>query len=75
MGSTMSPPQEELIRKHTNRNSHIIVMLDEDEAGRFGREDIAVHLSRFAFVRVHVFGEKDKQPEHLTAEEVAALFD
>ena len=74
MGSTMSAAQEELIRKYTDRNSHIIVMLDEDEAGQFGREDIAVHLSRFAFVHVHVFGEKDKQPEHLTAEEVAAVF-
>ena len=74
MGSTMSVAQEELIRKVTDRNSHIIVMLDEDEAGRFGREDIAVHLSRFAYVHVHVFGEKDKQPEHLTAEEVAAVF-
>jgi DNA primase len=71
MGSTMSIAQEQTIRKHTDRHSHIIVMLDEDEAGRFGREDIAVHLSRFAFVRVHVFGEKDKQPEHLTAEELA----
>jgi len=74
MGSTMSAAQEELIRKHTDRNSHVIVMLDEDEAGRFGREDIAVHLSRFAFVRVHVFGEKDTQPDQLTAEEVAAVF-
>ena len=53
----------------------IIVMLDEDEAGRFGREDIAVHVSRWAFVRVHVFGEEGKQPEQLTVEEVADLFD
>lgn len=73
MGSTMSPAQEELIRKHTDRNSHIIVMLDEDEAGKFGREDVAVRLSRLAFVHIHAFGEKDKQPEHLTAEEVAAI--
>lgn len=74
MGSTMSPAQEELIREHTDRHSHIVVMFDEDEAGKFGREDIAVHLSRFSFVHVHAFGEKDKQPEHLTAEEVAAVF-
>ena len=73
MGSTMSAAQEELIRKHTDRNSRIIVMLDEDEAGRFGREDMAVHLSRFAYVHVHVFGKNDQQPEHLAAEEVAAL--
>ena len=42
LDSTMSPAQEELIRRHTNLNSHIIVMLNEDEAGRFGREGIAV---------------------------------
>ena len=50
-------------------------LLDEDEAGRFGREDIAVHVSRWAFVRIHVFGEEGKQPEQLTAEEVADVFD
>lgn len=72
MGSTMSTAQEETIRKHTNHDSHIIVILDEDEAGRLGREDVAVRLSRFAFVRVHVFDEKDKQPEHMTDEEIAA---
>ena len=71
MGSTMSTAQEELIRKYTDRSSHIIVMLDEDEAGKFGREDIAIHLSRFVYVRVHVFSEKAKQPDHLTAEELA----
>ena len=73
MGSTLSPAQEELIRRHTNRHSQAIVVLDEDEAGRFGREDVAVRLSRYSFVRVHVFEEKNKQPENLTAEEVAAI--
>lgn len=75
MGSTMSTAQEDMIRRYTDRNSQIIVMLDEDEAGRFGREDIAVHVSRWAFVRIHVFGEEGKQPEQLTAEEVADVFD
>ncbi len=70
MGSSMSAAQEDMIRRYTNRNSHIIVILDEDEAGRFGREDIATHVSRWAFVRVHVFSEEEKQPEHLTAEEL-----
>jgi DNA primase len=63
MGSTMSSAQEELIRKHTN----------EDEAGRAGREDIAVRLSKFAFVKVHTFAEDGQQPENMTADEVAAL--
>ncbi|HEY3856317.1 MAG TPA: CHC2 zinc finger domain-containing protein [Verrucomicrobiae bacterium] len=34
MGSTMSIGQEELIRQHTNGQSQVIVMLDEDDAGQ-----------------------------------------
>lgn len=70
MGSTMSSAQEELIRQHTNSQSHVIVMLDENEAGKAGREDIACRLSKFCFVRVHQFAKPDMEPEHLTAEEV-----
>jgi DNA primase len=70
MGSTLSLAQEELIRKHTNSSSQVIVMLDEDEAGQIGRECIAVRLSRFCFVKTHVFDEADMQPETLSAEEV-----
>lgn len=73
MGSTMSAAQEDLIRKHTNGRSQIIVMLDEDEAGRAGREDIAVRLARFAFVKIHGFAKEDQQPENLTAEEIAEV--
>ena len=36
MGDTMSPAQEELIREHTTRASHVIVVLDENDAGRAG---------------------------------------
>ena len=74
MGSTMSNAQEELIKRHTDRNSQIIVMLDEDEAGRAGREDIAVRLAKFVFVKVHVFDEDGQQPEDLSAEAVQQLF-
>jgi DNA primase len=70
MGSTMSAAQEELIKRHTNAASHVIVMLDEDEAGRAGREDIAVRLSRIAFVKVHGFEKEGEQPENLTPEQV-----
>lgn len=70
MGSTLSTAQEELIRQHTTRDSHVIVMLDENEAGQAGREDIACRLSKFCFVRVHQFDQPDMEPEHLTAEEV-----
>jgi len=73
MGSTMSATQEELIRKYTNAQSQVIVMLDEDDAGRAGREDIAVRLARFVFVKVHAFAEEGHQPEQLSAEEVAQV--
>jgi 5S rRNA maturation endonuclease (ribonuclease M5) len=73
MGSTLSAAQEELIRQHTNSQSHVIVMLDENEAGKVGREDIACRLSKFCFVRVHQFDQPDMEPEHLTQEEVQQL--
>lgn len=74
MGSTMTATQEDLIRRNTNANSHIVVMFDEDEAGKAGREDIAARLSRFCFVKIHTFDQLGMQPEHLTAEEVQQLF-
>jgi DNA primase len=73
MGSTMSAAQEELIRKCTNQNSQVIVMLDEDEAGQSGREDIAGRLAKFCFVRIHVFDTPGMQPDQLSAEDVHSL--
>ncbi|MEI7534274.1 MAG: CHC2 zinc finger domain-containing protein [Verrucomicrobiae bacterium] len=75
MGSTLSSAQEELIRQHTNSQSHVIVILDENEAGKAGREDIACRLSKFCFVRVYQFSQPDMEPEHLTAEEVQQLME
>ena len=75
MGSTMSTAQEDLIRQHTNSQSHVIVMLDENDAGKAGREDIACRLSKFCFVRVHQFSQPDMEPEHLTADEVQQLME
>ncbi len=74
MGSTMSAAQEELIKKHTNQTSQVIIMLDEDEAGRAGREDIAVRLASFVFVKIHAFDQEGRQPEQLSAEEATQLF-
>lgn len=73
MGSSLSLAQEELLRQHTNTDNHIIVMFDENEAGRMGREETAARLSRFAFVKTHIFDQEDMEPEHLTAEQVAFL--
>ncbi|MDR3413267.1 MAG: CHC2 zinc finger domain-containing protein [Formivibrio sp.] len=73
MGSTMSAAQEELIRQHSNSQSQVIVMLDENEAGQAGRDDIACRLSKHCFVRVHMFDKPDMEPEHLSAEDVQQL--
>jgi DNA primase len=73
MGSTMSEAQEELIRNNTDSRSHILVILDENDAGKAGREDITCRLSKHCFVKVHVFDTQDAEPEHLTAEDVQAF--
>lgn len=73
MGSSLSPAQELLLRQHTGRLDRILVMFDEDEAGRTGRADLAQRLTRFAFVKVHVFAAEGQQPEQLTQEELTAI--
>ena len=75
MGATMSAAQEELIRKHTARHSHVIVMLDENEAGRAGREDIACRLSKHCFIKIHEFDTPDAEPEYLTSTELRAILE
>lgn len=73
MGSSLSQAQEELLQRYASCYSHIIVMFDENEAGRIGREETAARLSRFAFVKTHIFDQEDMEPEHLTAEQVASI--
>jgi DNA primase len=75
MGSTMSATQEKLIRQHTTGHSHVIVMLDENEAGKFGREDIAAHLSTHCFVKVHTFDTPEAEPEHLFPEDLVEILE
>ena len=73
MGCTMSAAQEELIRQHTTADSQVVVMLDEDDVGRTGREDITTRLSKFCFVKMHVFEKPGTQPEHLSAGELEQI--
>ena len=75
MGSAMTAAQEELLREHVTPRCQIIVMLDENEAGQAGRDDIAVRLSKWCFVKVHVFDLPDSEPEQMTEEEVASIWD
>lgn len=56
-----------------DKQSHIIIMLDENDAGRAGRTEVAARLSQHCFVKTHVFDQPDAEPEHLTADEVAQI--
>jgi len=73
MGSTLSTAQEKLIREHTTNQSHVIIMLDENDAGKAGRDDIAARLAKWCFVKIHMFDSPDGEPEHLTTEEVQSV--
>ena len=75
MGSSMSAAQEELIRQHIKQDGRVIVMLDEDDAGRNGRDEITARLSKFCFVKTHVFAEPNTQPEQLAAEDVQKILE
>lgn len=70
MGSSLSEAQESLIREHA-AGGRILVMLDQDDAGRSGRDDLVLRLARFAYVKAHASQEEGFQPERLTAEELA----
>jgi DNA primase len=73
MGSSMSPAQETLMRQHLKPDSHTILMLDEDAAGIAGSENIAARIAKFCFVKVHVFGKPEGQPEYLSTAELKQI--
>ena len=73
MGSTLSPIQAALIQKITTPDSRVVVMFDEDDAGRAGREKAVIRLSLHCFVRTHQFAQEGQQPDSLTADHIEQL--
>ena len=73
MDSSMSAAQEDLIREHTDSNTHILIFFNEDREGQIGRDNVAARLAKFRFVKIHVFQKSGMKPEHMTAEEVRLL--
>ncbi|MGZ5543709.1 MAG: toprim domain-containing protein, partial [Limisphaerales bacterium] len=73
MGTTLSTEQEDLIVNHTDVNTRIIVMLDEDDAGRGTRCEIAGRLAFYCYVMIHKFKKEGQQPSDLTAEEIQTI--
>jgi DNA primase len=73
MGSTLSPVQAALIQRIVTPDDRIVVMLDEDDAGRAGREKAVHRMSLHCFVRTHQFAQEGQQPDALTAEQLEEL--
>ena len=73
MGSQMSPDQQGLIAQHVHPDDRIILMLDEDEAGRKGRIDALPRLALSAFVRLFCFVNEGHQPTDLTGDDLQSL--
>jgi DNA primase len=73
MGSTLSPAQEELIVRYTKSDDRIVLMLDEDDAGRAGCEQALQRLAPKAFVKAFRFPKEGQQPDQLSAGEIHEL--
>lgn len=75
MGSSMSASQEEALVAASEGRSGVILMFDEDEAGRAGRDRTLARLAHKLFVRVVALPQEGAQPDHLTESDLHALLD
>ncbi|HEX8077377.1 MAG TPA: toprim domain-containing protein [Chthoniobacterales bacterium] len=73
MGSALSAEQETLLREHTTPETRIILMLDEDDAGRAARTEIAERLVQGRFVKVVSLPSEGFQPEALSSADLPEL--
>lgn len=73
MGSSLSEAQRNLLFTSFTNQPRMIVLFDEDEAGRAGRFETAGKLASQTFVRVLCLPNEGQQPEHLSLSEVQAL--
>lgn len=72
MGSHLSSVQERLLAEAA-KESGIILLFDEDDAGRAGRLKALLRLATQAFVKAVPLPREGAQPDHLTREELNAL--
>ena len=73
MGTSMSDEQEKLIVQAVGQNGKVILMFDEDEAGRSGSEDILTRLVSQVYVRLIRSGKEKLQPDNLSREKLKDL--
>ena len=72
MGSLLSPAQEERIVQIAGENGQVLLLFDEDAAGRKGRSEAQERLSKHVAVSV-IRLEDGQQPDSLEADELLAL--
>jgi DNA primase len=70
MGSVLSKEQEGLLTGHAKM---VVLMLDQDEAGKKATEEILSRLARRVFVRVVELPTEGDQPDRLKQEELVDL--
>lgn len=75
MGSHLSPSQEKLIIDIVGQDSEIEILFDSDEAGRRGAEQTLAVLSPHTNTKVIELPGENQQPDHLSPDELAALFE
>ncbi|MGC6504946.1 MAG: CHC2 zinc finger domain-containing protein [Coraliomargaritaceae bacterium] len=73
MGSSLSEAQEDAIIHATHQNSKIILLFDEDEAGRKGRETAAAQLASKLYVHILPLESEGMQPDSLTESEIESF--
>lgn len=69
IGSTLLPTQMAHIAGIVSPPDRVVLMFDEDEAGRVGREKAAAILSTLYFMRTIKFSQEGQQPDSLTSEQ------
>ena len=69
MGCTMSEEQERLLVAHSDM---VLLMLDGDEAGQKGTDDILLRLGRKVWINAVCVPDR-KQPDQLSPEELKGL--
>lgn len=73
MGSSVSESQAGAIVKAAGLDPKIVLLFDEDEAGREGRKQALLRFASKAYVKVVELGVEGLQPDQLTDEQVAGL--
>lgn len=75
MGSRLSSVQEELLVDTVVPDSEIEILFDSDEAGQRGAEQARDALARHTNVRMVELPGENQQPDHLSPDELATLFE